>query len=87
MEKREIASWARAFQDEQTKEILEGFDEVDVNDEFFESFMTDENSEVDRIFDLYKEADEHERCIIDAVFVRLCGFSYATLMKMHLGIK
>lgn len=85
-EKKELASWALAFQDEATEGILRDFEEVDVSDEFFNAFMTDSDQEIDRMFDFYKEANAHERAIIDAVFVQLCGFSYATLMKQHLGM-
>ena len=41
--------------------------------------------EFEKLFDLYKRSNEDYRMVIDAVFVRLCGWSLPTLLKKAAG--
>ncbi len=66
---------------------MDNFEAIDVSEEFFVAYVTDsEATEFDRLFWDYQEAEQHEREVIDLVFLRLCGYTYQTLMRQHLGL-
>lgn len=65
---------------------MSNFDEMDVSDEFMDAYMTDDSSEFNRLFWMYKDAEPHERAVIDSVFIHMCGYSFTTLVKQHLGL-
>lgn len=62
------------------------YDVVDASQEFIEAYMTDYSSEWDRMFWMYLDADAHEKAVIDAVFMHICGYTYHTLVEHHLGM-
>ncbi len=79
-------TWVDLITEENRKtlEKMNEIEDMDVFDEFYEAFTTDADSEFEKIYWLYKSAGDHERDLIDALFVHLCGYSFQTLVAQHL---
>lgn len=65
---------------------MDNFEVIDVSEEFFDAYTTDGDTQFDHLFWDYQEAEQHEREVIDLVFLRLCGYTYQTLVRQHLGL-
>lgn len=78
---------------EWTKEFGVRFDALGFSDLDFVDFQealsfaitSDADCECDRLFEDYKEGDEHFRSIVDLVMVRICGYSLPTLIEKSLA--
>ena len=55
--------------------------DYDVIAKIFEEMETDCDWESSRLLDLYLQADEKERAILDAMLVYLCGWSMETIIR------
>lgn len=73
--------------DELLEEAERNYEENDVSivTQIAEEMSDDGDDETDRLFMMYRNSDDHEKAVIDATLIHVCGWSLKSLIKLTKG--